>query len=286
MATTITSAFQKLKENLEITGLQATTVSSRQKSVRDNLAAEMTVVEDFLVGSYPRNTMISPLSEADVDIFTVLDAKYFEAGGQVALLDKVKRALAKSYKTSAISRNGQAVTIRFTDFRVDVVPAFNRKGGGYLIPDSIMGRWISTDPKQHISKWSESNKQHNGNFIPVIKMLKGWNKEHSSKLRSFHLECLARSVLNSHTITSLPSAVTHFFDQARWNYSSISDPSGYGGNVADYLDSSQKRNEVYTRLSAAYQKAQAAQDYEKAGMTASAFGKWQVIFGSYFPSYG
>ncbi len=35
MATTIQQSFQKLKANLEITGLQASTVSTRQNNVRD-----------------------------------------------------------------------------------------------------------------------------------------------------------------------------------------------------------------------------------------------------------
>lgn len=39
MATTVKQAFQKLKENLEITGLQEETVSTRQKSVREVLDA-------------------------------------------------------------------------------------------------------------------------------------------------------------------------------------------------------------------------------------------------------
>jgi hypothetical protein len=73
--------------------------------------------------------MIAPLSEADVDIFFCLDAKYFQNyngqnGGPAGLLDAVKRTLLKTYtRTPDISRNGQAVSIRFDDFVVDVVPA-------------------------------------------------------------------------------------------------------------------------------------------------------------------
>ncbi len=138
MATTVKQAFQKLKENLEITGLQEETVATRQKSVREVLDAGLTVKESFLTGSYARSTMIAPLSDADVDIFAVLDVSYYhnyngQNGGQAGLLDLVKRTLRKTYtKTPDISRNGQAVTICFDDFRVDVVPAFYRQGGGLL----------------------------------------------------------------------------------------------------------------------------------------------------------
>lgn len=118
--------------------------------------------------------MIAPLTEADVDIFVVLDQSYYESNGQASLLDKVKRVIKKTYpSTSDISRNGQAVTIFFSDFRVDVVPGFFRAGGGYIIADSILGRWIETDPKQHIKVWETANRDHDHNLTPLSKMIKG-----------------------------------------------------------------------------------------------------------------
>ena len=103
----------------------------------------------------------------------------------------MKAALRKTYtKTPDIGPDGHAVTITFTDFKVDVVPGFYREGGGYLIPDSQRGRWLETDPKKHVDIWSAANKTHKGNLVPLIKMLKGWNKSRGV-LRSFHLETLA-----------------------------------------------------------------------------------------------
>lgn len=110
MATTINQAFLRLKQNLEITGLQEETVSTRQKSVREVLDADLTVKESFLTGSYSRSTMIAPLNDADVDIYAVLDVSYYhhyngQNGGQAGLLDLVKRTLRKTYtKTPDISR--------------------------------------------------------------------------------------------------------------------------------------------------------------------------------------
>jgi tRNA nucleotidyltransferase (CCA-adding enzyme) len=158
MATTIKEAFKTFKSRLEITDLQAETVATRHQNVRDAVAREMTVVDHFLTGSYRRHTMIAPLKEADIDVFIVLDPEYYEKGGQAALLDKVKRVLKRTYpKTPEISRDGQAITITFTDLQVDVVPGFNRRGGGYLIPNSQGGTWIATDPKEHERLSSEQN---------------------------------------------------------------------------------------------------------------------------------
>src|SRR5580658_6979829 len=140
MAKTIDEGFRVLRQNLQITDLQAETVSTRQTYMRAALDDDFSILETFLTGSYRRNTMIAPLKEADVDIFVVLDPYYYQGAGQTSLLNDVRVALRKTYPTTPrISPDGQAVTITFTDFKVDVVPGFYRKGGGYLIPDSGLG---------------------------------------------------------------------------------------------------------------------------------------------------
>lgn len=146
MARTITAAFAELRSNLEITDLQASTVSTRQTAARQAVERRLTVLTSFLSGSYKRSTMIAPLKSADIDAFVILDPSYFSKFTPAGLLDKVRSVLLETYpRTPKISQNGQAVTITFTDFTVDVVPGFHRKGGGYLIADSLSGSWISTD---------------------------------------------------------------------------------------------------------------------------------------------
>lgn len=287
MVATVQQGFEQLRRNLEITGLQSSTVSTRQTNVRDAIKKSMTVLDDFLTGSYKRSTMVAPLSEADVDIFIVLDSRYYKIDGQASLLDQVRKVLSESFsRTMRISRNGQAVTIFFNDFQVDVVPGFYRSGGGFLIPDSISSRWVETDPKKHVDIWSNANIAHNGDLVPLIKMIKGWNKQHSTKFQSFHLEALILQILNNVKISDFPSGVRYTFQIARTQYISVYDPAGYGGNLASYLDTQNKRDEVYSRLDAAYTKALEAEQLEQRGLIKLAIEKWQVIFGDYFPSYG
>jgi hypothetical protein len=288
VATTIIQSFLQLKANLEITGLQQQTVSTRQQNVRDAVTTDLTVLDTFLTGSYRRSTIIAPLKDADVDVFVVLDASYFKQDGQAWLLDKVKTTLKKTYPTTPkISRNGQAVTITFTDFTVDVVPAFNRQGGGYLIADSINARWIATDPKKHVDIWSSANATHQGNLVPLIKMLKGWNRQNGTLLRSFHLEAVILGILKNVTINDFSSGARFVFDKARQTVRSATyDPSGYGGNLADYLNTQQKINDVASRLESAYNRAVEAESLDKQGKTSLAVDKWRLIFGDYFPAYG
>ena len=231
--------------------------------------------------------MISPLKEADIDIVAVMHHSYYQPDGHASLLDRVKRILQKRYPTTPkISRDGQAVTITFNDFCVDVVPAFNRSGGGYLIPDSIQGQWIQTDPKKHVEIWAEANKKHSFNLVPIIKMMKAWNRMHSALFRSFTLETLTLQTLDGVTIADYPSGVRYVFDRARHLIRlGIRDPAGYGGNIASYLDTHEKVTQVVKRLEAAYKLALEAEDFDKRGKPDLAFSKWGIIFGDYFPTY-
>ena len=296
MATTIQQSFLELKQNLEITDLQEATVSTRQKRVREVIEAgiDLTDPYSFLTGSYSRQTLIAPLEEADIDIFFVLDSKYYfhyengQNGGQAGLLDLVKRTLRKTYtETPDISRNGQAVTIRFTDFAVDVVPGFNQKGGGFLIPNSVSQNWISTDPKKHVEIMSAANKAHDGDLVPLVKMIKAWNKNSNKYFSSFHLEVLALHVLQGITISDFPSGVRYYFDKGRSLISQKNlDPAGYGGDVGSYINTQEKIQEAVSKFELAYNRAIKAEDYAKRGYIKDAVGMWIKIFGDYFPAYG
>lgn len=287
MSTTISSSFQKLKENLEITGLQKSTVSTRQENVRDVVAGEMDVLDSFLTGSYARSTMIAPLSEADIDIFIVLDPKYYEADGQASLLDKVKRALLKTYtKTPKISRNGQAVTITFTDFIVDVVPAFYRQGGGYLIPNSVQNTWIETNPRVHVDLMSTENANHEGDLVPIVKMIKGWNKNIGYAFVSFRLELLAIKILENITISDYSSGMRYFFDKGRERIKyKAKDPVAYGGEISGLRNIS-TQEEAVSRFETAYNRAIKAEQYAEKGNIEDAINEWKKIFGNYFPAFG
>jgi hypothetical protein len=294
MATTIQQSFQKFRSNLEITDLQSSVVSTRQNNVRDVLQAGMTVESTFLTGSYSRSTLIAPLKECDIDIFAVLDAKYFhqynggQNGGQAGLLDLVKRTLRKTYtKTPDISRNGQAVSITFTDFVVDVVPGFNRQGGGFLIPNSNTGSWISTDPKRHVEVIAASNKAHNGDLVPLIKMIKAWNRARGNYFRSFHLEVLALQILEGVTITDFPSGARYYFDKGRELVTKRNlDPAGFGDDVGKYINTADKIEEARAKFQLAYERALKAEEEATKGNVRNAVDFWIKTFGDYFPSYG
>jgi hypothetical protein len=284
MARTIEQGFRQLRSSLEITDLQASTVAVRQRKVREVLEEQLDVSDSFLTGSYMRSTMIAPLKRADVDIFMVVDSGYFDTNGQASLLDRVKRALKRHYKTPDISRNGRAVTITFDDFIVDVVPGFHRQGGGFLIPDSVRKEWVATDPQLHVEIFAETNKVHGGDFVPLVKMLKAWNRTHGGLLRSFHLETLARHLLTNVTISDFPSGCRWFFDKARDQLEvQLEDPAGYAGPVG-YISAADLAG-AKSRMETAFKRAAAAEQLALQERIADAFEQWRLIFPEHFPAY-
>jgi hypothetical protein len=286
VTTTIDQGFTTLSSRLNLSGLQEQTVSTRQQNVRAAVACELDVVDSFLTGSYRRSTLITPLKEADVDVFVVLQSKYFERGAR-NVLDSTKRVLLQKYTTPQISRNGQAVTITFSDFKLDVVPSFNRKGGRFLIPNSGDDSWISTDPKAHVALSSEQNMKHEGSLVPLIKMIKGWNRMVDRHFRFFHLEVLAWSIFEGVTISSYPAGVRYFFDKAQAKIPvKVVDPAGYGGDVGAYIYTANQISDAVSRLETARSRALKAEQLAAAGKIPEAYAEWRKVFGDYFPAYG
>lgn len=288
MPTTVSAAFRELRSNLEITGLQRETVSTRQQRIREAAERGLTLVAptSFLTGSYIRATMIAPLSASDIDIFVVLDSSYFAKNTPQTLLNELRRVLRETYpSTPDIRPDGQAVTIRFTDFTVDVVPSFNRSGGGYLIPDASAGSWISTDPTVHTDVMIASNAAHHGDLVPVAKMIKGWNKANGSGLSGLYLELMTREVLTNITISDDPSAVRFVLGKGVERVAlKVVDPAGFSNQIAPLKTISLAT--AVERFRAAYNSALAAEQAEKQGNTRLAFSHWKAVFGHYFPAYG
>jgi hypothetical protein len=288
MPTTIPEAFRQLRSNLEITTLQSSTTSMRQENVRAAVAKGMTLVDprSFLTGSYARSTMIAPLSSADVDIFVVLDPDYHRRLKPHALLEKLQTVLKQTYpSTPRIRPDEQAVTIEFTDFKVDVVPSFHRVGGGYLIPNGTTGGWISTDPTTHAGVMTKSNEEHHGGLIPIVKMIKGWNKTADAGLSGLYLEFMTREVLAGLSVPDDQNGVRFVLERGIERVKTkIRDPAGFDNQINPIKTGSLDGAVAHFR--AGYEAAREAIRAAQQDRVPDAFAMWRNVFGSYFPSYG
>jgi len=286
MVTSIKAGFEKLAQNLEVTAIQSTILSIRQQNVRQAVERGFTVLNSFLIGSYARSTMIAPLAKSDIDIMMILDQSYFQKYTPSSLLDQLRATLRTTYPTSPkVSRNGQAVTITFTDFSVDIVPAFHRKGGGYLIPDSIQSAWISTNPEVHAQILTLHNKAHSGSLIPLIKMLKRWNFCLGNVFSNFYLELMAIDILTDVRIDDYSSGMRYLLDKGRETIKyKQKDPAGFGDQINPLIGSTTLVDAI-KYFEKAYENALLAERYAGSNIL-SAIGSWRLIFKEFYPAYG
>ena len=86
----VDDAFDNLKSNLEITKTEREQAQTRHRLIREHVEDNWQLVEDFLTGSYRRDTKTKKLK--DVDIFVVLDPD----GPQGALADGAGKAAVRA----------------------------------------------------------------------------------------------------------------------------------------------------------------------------------------------
>lgn len=296
MATSIEQAFKAYKANLEITDRQEALVSRRRADVVKVLGAKLRLSSDqpsLVIGSWDRHTLTRYLSEGDVDVMVVLhygeNKGWDTAEGTILALDRFKVILQAAYPSATLRRDRNCITMQFSEFRLDVVPAFRYKTGYYTIPDSIRRRWVPTDPIAFADKITAVNTTMDGSFVPLIKMVKGWNRDKGWPIRSFHLECIMHSRYKTYTKDyTYPSMLRFFFqDLPGYLAGECKDPVR-SDRVDTYLDNGASPSKRQIAISKAKTAAAAAKEaYEDQDKYLSvAIGEWKGLLGEFFPTYG
>lgn len=299
MATTIKESFRQFAINLNITDRQVTTVSNCHKNVVSVIGKVLTLNTDHpskLIGSYDRDTFIRYLKEGDVDLMVVLhygqNKEYDSKEGVRKILEKFKSILEKEYSDTTCNIDRNCVSMKLSQFKLDVVPAFRHGDGDYSIPDTYRGKWIHTNPVKFAEKIKEINKAMDGDFIPLIKMIKGWNREYLKSLRGFHIECMMIDHYKSYTQSyTYDSMIKVFFSKLPEYLNNPSYDPITGDQVDLYLDNSSLGNDrsvFVSRAKKAYAKAlEAYDDTSKYSDTISiAIEEWKSLMGEFFPTYG
>lgn len=283
-------------------------------------------VTDYLAyGSFARRTKIRPIDDIDslfilngrdtiaqisltnpysfnlkLNTFNCPLASFNDGNGMVSstkILNQLKKSLStvKQYEKSELKRNQEAVVLNLTSYTwvFDVVPAVPIQDPltkvilYYLIPNGI-GGWIATNPKRDTENVTRINQAHNGNFLPLIRMLKFWNsRNHKPRLSSYHFETLALNIFQYlQPIPSLQSGLHDFFFYARTHIlNSCPDPKQLGPNLDANL-AYETRQRVQQALQDAYGASHEANAFESRGYHEFAMNCWRRVFGPNFPTFG
>lgn len=295
MATTIKESFRQYASNLNITDRQSSKVTNCKNNVVRVLGDKLTLHSEKarVIGSWDRDTLTRYLVEGDVDVLVVLhygeNKNWHSADGTANALRRFKAILDDAYPKTPCRVDRNCVTMKLSEFRLDVVPAFKMDDGTYRIPDTYQKRWVSTDPIKFANAITAINKNMDGTFVPLIKMLKGWNRNVGWPIRSFHLECIIynhyRTYTQSYTYNSTLNA---FFSKLPGYLRGACHDPITGERVDSYLDNATlitDRSKAITKAEkAAKLAAEAFSDEENYPLVA--IDEWKSLLGEFFPAYG
>jgi hypothetical protein len=291
MITTL-DAFKKFKSRLELRTGEQNKASQLQQEVRELIGKHFVVDKDFLTGSYRRHTKTRPLK--DVDIFFVLskdkEKKYLDK--PLDLLEEIRKVLALKYGVEKVKTGRRSVGIDLPYdpndedkiISIDVVPAFD-SDEHYQIPDNILKTWIKTDPEIHADEATTANKAFDGEWKPMVKMIKKWNETQGKPIKpSFLIEVMALPILYPPFSGGYIYELKSFFATAAdrigetWN-----DPAGLGAPVSDQMDNA-KITLARQKLAEAGKFIDQAIQFERNGNQGGAIRIWcDNIFGEMFP---
>ena len=290
---TVDEAFEKFRQRLELSATEQQDAIRRHKDVRACIGNCFDIERDFLTGSYARHTKTKPLK--DVDIFFCLgeEDSGWRSKPTSHVLDAFETCLADEYGSDTVERGRRCVTVEFDKrnptadeegkvLSNDAVPAYDL-GNCYEIPDRDLGRWIKTNPDAHKEKATAKNNECDGKWVPLVKMLKRWNRSADKLIApSFLIEVMAIELVDP-PFTKYASEVRRFFASAQDGImQDWPDPAGYGPPVSDQM-TPDKRQTAIDALRAVEVKAARAVRLEQQGKTGEALALWRDIMGKYFP---
>lgn len=294
MALTVAQAFNEFADKLKPTASQETTIAERRANVENFLrvaygpTSNMPLEHVKVIGSAARKTLIRPVD--DLDVFAVFDDRQvwsqYQSSSQ-QLLYRVREALS-DYSVRTIGSRGQAVRLFYTNGpNVDITPAFPFYDflgvhRAYVIPRGD-GTWQHTDPYQHTEFMAGRNTALGGYLKPLVRLLKRWNRVHSSRLGSFQLEMVTQATFAG-LGSSMRENAQDFFNYAD-GFLHVNDPAGHSGDLGASLTYPQEQA-IKQSFATAADHAQRARSAEAACDVAEALRQWRIIFGNEFPSYG
>jgi len=286
--------FIELLSTLNLTDKEREQISEKHLSLREKIRENLPVEDDFLTGSYPRNTMIRPNGDDkfDVDFFLAFSNEDFGEYELPNLLEMVKVELeeikGEDPDITNITDQNRSIGVEYKNgFQIDVVPAIEIvKDELYKIYDKRTRQPVKSNPKLHGRNLSEANENTESGsmkrLVPIIKLLKSWKRDKCDYVKSFHLELLAVAILKDEPIETYSSGIKKFFNTAGENLqeASLTDPANDENIIDAYLDEDGTREMLLELVDQERQIAENASQFEDDGESENAVKEWKKIFES------
>lgn len=244
---------------------------------------ESRVANTLQVGSYGRYTAINGISDLDM-LYKMPSSEWsrFKDGKQSALLQEVRTAILNRYPNTDVRVGGVVVTVNYSNFLIEVQPAFEQDDGSFKFPNTKDGgSWQITKPKDEIEEVKSFNIRKNRNYRRLCKMVRSWKNKHGVVMGGLLIDTLAYQFLDS----------TSEYDDKSYTY--------YDWMVRDFFEFlSKEANKSYYLAPGSNQQVYVKKKFQtkakkayklcldaiEAGEQVGANGKWKKVFGRAFPA--
>ncbi|MFJ8072262.1 nucleotidyltransferase [Peribacillus sp. NPDC096447] len=286
----LSESFENFVELLQVDN--ETDINTKFKSITKRLNTSYysnTSEEDhgYIVGSLGRRTAIRGVSDLDM-LFVMPKSKFkqydeHKGNGQSALLQDVKAQIKIKYPHESIKvhGDGQVVVITFSNYEVEVCPAFENTDGSYKYPDTHdNGKWKRTDPMVEIGESEYMIDHTNEHFKYICQMVRAWKNNIGFKMGGLLVDTLVHKFL-----TNYPQYQTATFEDYLFLFKDLfCYLKGLKKDQKYWLALGSKQH-VYNKGGAFVAKAEKAYNNIK-DLTEESdelYDKLQEVFGSKFP---
>jgi integrase len=194
-------------------------------------------------GSVAKHTYVDGLS--DIDALVLLDKSELKTMSPDEVKDYFFRKLKERYPKTEMKQGVLAVTLKFDDAEIQLLPAIKYKTG-YRIADITGKEWSFIRPRKFTSQLTEINKANGNKVVPTIKLVKSIisSLPENRRLTGYHVEALAVHIFQSYEGVKTPKALlTHFFREAPAALlKPLPDITGQSEHVDSYLGAERSLN--------------------------------------------
>eukprot|EP01080_Neovahlkampfia_damariscottae_P001089 gene1089-10608_t len=214
-------------------------------------------VENFLIGSYARNTAVKPIGDIGHDIDIAFVFKKEKSAKEIIerLIKKCDANILKAFfkdssyisKMKEVRIQKKSIGVKFEDVDFDIVPLFQRDKDGYTIFYTDGEEWAKTDPKEH-KKIGEQIRNKFVHANSVIRFVKYWNNSWHKCLSSLWIELflyesmskLTEKIGTSSCKELLLECLSCLYEGIKENPKVICDPGNSSNKINCWKDSERK----------------------------------------------
>lgn len=190
--------FEQFRKNLAVKNANEISKSYRQITEKLNgkyYDSDSDTLHCRQVGSYGRHTAVQGVSDLDMAFvlpWSVYDRfQRYENNKQSSLLGEIRLALKERFPNHTVRAQQQVVSVDFSDYVVEVLPAFEHEDGSYTYPDSNDGgSWKTCNPVAELDEINSLNQDKNHNLKRLCKMVRSWKNDHGVPMKGMLIDTL------------------------------------------------------------------------------------------------